>query len=545
MRRSKRFPALVVVLAMALVGAACGDDDDGGGGAQDTTAPAATSAPGGTGGGATTTAPAPDDVDPDGVLRTYSDLASQGGHLFDGTKVGIASMTAPHALVLGTLFRVNVDGSWEPELAESAEIVDPNTVRVVLREGVQFSDGTPYDAEAFKFNVERNRDAKHVNLSTELQEIENVTVENPTTATIHLKTPIAGAVYDRLPYVDFMFNSPTAIRAGQDVSTQPVGAGPFLLTARETGRIYRYEKNPNYWNADNIRLAGVEIIHAEPGQGPINAIQAGDVDVSGSAFSYEQSKAIAGSGWEIETSVTDNIMLWGQWCKSRPPFEDVRVRQAINYAIDRDAINQAVYDGNGEPMWGFFASESPLHDESLDGFYAYDPEKAKQLLAEAGQTDLTFDSFFTPGASQRAVEIIQAQLAEIGVTLNPKPLLSSQDFFPDATGAPINIFQLERTGIQKVARTLVPGSVGNICNWNDPELNELVNQIKALDPESSDAVSLWADLQRNTLEKAASLFVNFGVRAWAYNPDRVGDPNFLLNFQGRPEYDFYRMYIKA
>src|SRR5690606_399465 len=114
--------------------------------------------------------------------------------LFDGTKVGIASMTAPHALGLGTVFRVNVDGSWEPELAESAEIVDPNTVRVVLREGVQFSDGTPYDAEAFKSNVERNRDAKHVNLSTELQEIENVTVENPTTATIHLKTPIAGAV---------------------------------------------------------------------------------------------------------------------------------------------------------------------------------------------------------------------------------------------------------------------------------------------------------------------------------------------------------------
>ena len=166
------------------------------------------------------------------------------------------------------------------------------------------------------------------------------------------------------------------------------------------------------------------------------------------------------------------------------------------------------------------------------------------LLAEAGVPNLTFDMFFTPGVSDAAAEIVQKQWADIGVKVNIKPLTTSSDFFPDAKGAPINFFPLERTGIQKVARVLVPGSVGNICNWDDADLNALVAKIKAVAPDSKEAVQYWADLQKLVLDKAMNLFGIFGVRAKAYLNNRVGNPSFMVNFQGRPTVDYYNVYIK-
>jgi len=537
-RRGARL--LAVVTAVAMMAMACGDDD--GSGAQQS-APPTSSAGTATSLASTTTAVA-NDVDPEGVLRLNMDLVSNGGPDLDPTKIRVSPFTAIQLVVYDSLFRVELDGTFTPSLATSAEVVDPQTITVELREGLTFTDGTPLDAAAAEFSIERNRDAENVTLSAELQEIEDVTVDGPLTFTIHLKTPIAGAVYDRLPYGDFALVSPTAVRNGVDLSTNPVGAGPFMLDALEPGRRYAYVKNPDYWDADNIRLAGVEFLHIEPGQAVVNAIQSGAIDlVAEHHFSYEQSKAIGASGWQVDTEVTDNIFLWGHACKSRPPFDDVRVRQALNYAIDRDAINAAVYDGKGEPMWGFFSSSSPYYNPDLEGYYDYDPARARQLLSEAGQPNLTFDAFYTAGSTQRAAEIMQAQMAEAGITMNLLPLTNTSDFYPDPK-APIWITILERSGIQKVARVLVPGSIGNICTWNDPDLNALVAEIKAVQPEDPRAAQLWADLQELALERAMNLFTVFGVRATAYDPDRVGNPRFLLNFQGKPFVDFYDVYVK-
>ena len=143
--------------------------------------------------------------------------------------------------------------------------------------------------------------------------------------------------------------------------------------------------------------------------------------------------------------------------------------------------------------------------------------------------------FFTPGGSDRAAEVVQAQWAEIGVTVNLKPLTTTADFFPDAKGAPMNFFPLERAGIQKVARNLVPGSVGNVCNWDDPGSTRRSTGCGGPSPARPRRRTAWNDVQEQAMATAANVFGLFGVRAKVCNPDRVGDASFMTHVPGTPD----------
>jgi ABC-type transport system substrate-binding protein len=301
-------------------------------------------------------------------------------------------------------------------------------------------------------------------------------------------------------------------------------------------------KNPTYFQADRIRLAGIEFVHVTPDASG-NAARSKTVDMT-TALQYSVAAGLAGSGLKVEVTTTDNVMLMGHICKSRPPFNDIRVRQAINYALDRDAMN-ALYDGKGEPMWGFFAKDSPLHNPDLDGYYKRDLVKAKALLADAGQSKLAFDVFFAPGLDgQRAGEVLQRQLAEAGVTITLKPLLVQTDFFPNATGAPMNFFPLNRSGLNKVTRVYVPGSYGNVCTWDDPELNRLVIALQAVQENSPEGIKLWKELQAYAMKSAVTIFGIFGVQANAWDDAKIGDVNFFFPASYIIP-DFYRMYVKG
>ena len=196
-------------------------------------------------------------------------------------------------------------------------------------------------------------------------------------------------------------------------------------------------------------------------------------------------------------------------------------------------------------MWGWWLEGHPLADPDLKDYFAYDPERARQLLAEAGQSDLTFDMFFTPGVGDRPSEVVQAQWAEIGVTVNIKPLTSPAEFFPDAPGGPMYFFPLERAGIQKVARNLVPGSVGNVCNWDDPELTAAVNAGRGAEPGSPEEAEAWQQISQVSFETAANVFGLFGVSVRVWNPSTIGDASWMTTFQGRPTINFYKVYIKG
>jgi hypothetical protein len=91
---------------------------------------------------------------------------------------------------------------------------------------------------------------------------------------------------------------------------------------------------------------------------------------------------------------------------------------------------------------------------------------------------------------------------------------------------------------------VVPGSVGNVCNWDDPELNEAVNAVRVAEPGSQEAIDGWVAVQEPVFETAANLFGLFGVRAEVFNPAHVGNATLMPNFQGRPTINYYDAYIK-
>ncbi|MGD9797318.1 MAG: ABC transporter substrate-binding protein [Acidimicrobiia bacterium] len=511
---------IAALLALALVAAACGgDDDDTDDGAVDAAA----------------------DIDPAGVLRLGADLTLPQSGQFDPISVDVLLSTT-HEFLYGTLYRMTPEGEAEPDLAEEVTIVDSSTLTVELRDGLTFTDDTPLDAEALKFSWERAlQQSKAGGLEAEFREIESLTVTSPLVLTVKLKQPIAGAFFRLLRLAETSPVSPTAVRAGVDFNKTPVGAGPFKLVSYQPGVATRFEKNPDYWNADAIKIAGIEYVNVTA-QALTNAVRSSTIDFA-SLNAVQARELQQVPGYAIENEPSNDINLLGFWCKSKPPFDNLKVRQAINYGNDKDEINVAAYDGKGEEMAGFHSSVSPFYNEDLKGYYEYDPDKAKELLAEAGVPNLAFDMFFQPGDGQIATEVMQAQLARIGVKVTLKALANVTDFFPNATGAPIFVAPLPRSGIQKVTRLLVPGSFGNVCNWDDPELTGMARRLQGIDETSAEGVELWHKLSENLMENALHLLGVWGTSGYTYNEGRLGGIE-LYDGRSSRTLDIQKVFVK-
>lgn len=535
--RSRWFRLLVALLALSLLAGACGGGDDDEGGA------------GGTGGGGDTEAA----VDENGVLRL-------GGVLNPNTSTttyDLVKLPSPasdlHQLVFDTLLRAQLDGTMEPGLASGAEVVDPSTIEVTIRDGLTFSDGSPLTAEDVRFSILRNRDSRNGGaFAAEMQEITDVTVEGQV-VTIKLKSPVAGIFYQLLGRGETMVMSKKAVESGADQTSKPVSGGPYLIESLEVENKLVLKKNPNHFEADKVRIATVEVTHVsiQDPQALVNGLRSKTFDaapVGGGQLLPEQVPTLEQAGMEVRTGVSPSTLLWGQLCKRDEPFDDVKVRQALNYALDRDALNEVIYGGESEPMWGFWPSGHAFHNKDLDGYYERDVAKAKRLLKEAGYEDgFTMPVANIAGITQTANELIKEQWAEIGVEVEIVPTNDIvKDFFTD-NKMKMFFFPLQRSGLDKVTRNLVLGSIGNVCNWDDPRLNRLVTELRAV-PQSGDseeAVRLWHELEELTVTEAMNVFGVFGTTNNVWNPDRLGDVDFVPNFQGVPYLDVRNAYVKA
>ena len=485
-----------------------------------------------------------------GVLRIPYDLTSFGGARWDPTTPTNPDIWYAQRWIYDTLMRQNADGSYSPGLAKSATATDPQTIVVELKPGIKFSDGTPLDADAVKFSIERTIAAKNVGaVRAELNEVESITVDSPTQVTIKLKTPIAGQFYNLLAQGETYIVSPTAVQSGTSLDEKPVGAGPFLLDSYTPEGKAVFKKNPTYFEKDKIKLKGVEMIQTTASGIDPQAVNNSLLDGITNAAQLQGltgSEVLTNGGLKLDVKASDTTAIYAALCKNKPPFDNLKVRQAINYAVDRDQINQLLYQGTSQPMWADWTAQSAYFNKKLDGYYKYNPKKAKKLLKEAGVENLTYDLYSNSTQdTTRLGDIMKEQMAEAGITVNLVNTTNIvQDFFTDAK-APSALIPLRRAGLDKVSRNLTLGSIGDTCQYDDAKLNAYIAKLKELGAGSKEYTKTWQDMDEYIVKNALHQFLIWSPAVNVYNPDEVTKVAYVPDVLGQLRFDAFKTQVKS
>ncbi|PWA09257.1 ABC transporter substrate-binding protein [Pueribacillus theae] len=345
------------------------------------------------------------------VIGYYSDASS-----FDPLRASSGGDEALLYFIYDTLINYGPGFEPEPGLAESWEMQDEKTWVLKLREGVTFHDGTEFNAEAVKFNIERaNSDASN---KADLNMIESVEAVDTHTVALHLSEPNAGLPQALMTAAGMMV-SPAAVQEhGDDYALHPAGTGPFKLADRNPNNELRFEKFSEYWQKGKPYLDSVTVKVMKEGT-MINALKSGEIHVAAPISATNMGDLENAAGVKVDASASLNF----QYIfinTSLAPMDDAKVRQAMHYAIDREQLVQAIQFGQGEPAYGPFPKEHPAFTEEI--ITPYDKEKAKQLLEESGVESPVLDLLVKPDAFDvRIGEAVKAQLEEVGFQVNLHP----------------------------------------------------------------------------------------------------------------------------
>ncbi|MEM9576997.1 MAG: ABC transporter substrate-binding protein [Pseudomonadota bacterium] len=311
------------------------------------------------------------------------------------------------------LTRFMADGSVVPGLAESWEISDDGlTYTFTLREGVTFHDGTSMDAEDVKFSLDRILAEDSANAQKALYSaISNVEVVDPATVRLTLSEPNGNMLFN-LAWGDAVIVAPESI---ENIKQQPIGTGAFKFAEWVQSDRIELVRNDAYWGTPAVLEAATFKFISDP-TAAFAALMAEDIDYFSNfpapenlpQFEADPRFQVLVGSTEGETILSTNNKM--------PPFDNFLVRQALAHAIDRSAIIDGAMFGYGTPIGTHFAPHHPAYVD-LTGQSAFDPDKSRALLAQAGLADGFETTLYLPPPSyaRRGGEIIAAQLAQVGI----------------------------------------------------------------------------------------------------------------------------------
>jgi peptide/nickel transport system substrate-binding protein len=311
------------------------------------------------------------------------------------------------------LTRFTSDGSVVPHLAESWEVSEDGLVYTFrLREGVTFHDGTAFDAEDVKFSLDRARAPDSTNAQKALfAQIADVQAVDPLTVQVTLSQP-NGALPFNLAWGDAVVVAPETADGN---ATNPVGTGPFRFGQWVQGDRVELVRSDTYWGeAPPLAQATFRFI-SDP-SAAFAAVLAGDVDVfTGYPAPENLAQFEADPTFQVLVGSTEGETILAM-NNAQPPFDNPLVRQAVAHAIDRQAIIDGAMFGYGTPIGTHFAPHHPAYLD-LTAQSAHDPERARELLAEAGFPDgfATTVRLPPPAYARRGGEILASQLREVGI----------------------------------------------------------------------------------------------------------------------------------
>ncbi len=318
-----------------------------------------------------------------------------------------------YANIFEGLTRFTSTGEIIPDLAESWDISDDGlTYTFHLHDGVKFHDGTTMDAEDVKFSLDRARGEDSKNAQKALfAAISEVNVIDPLTVEIKLSEPNGNLLFN-LAWGDAVIVAPESI---EGIKTKPIGTGPFKFSDWVLGDHIDIVKNPDYWGTP-AKLDKATFKFISDPTAAFAAVMAEDVDAfpgfpapeNLAQFEADPRFQVLVGSTEGETILSTNNKM--------PPLDNVKVREAIAHAINRQEIIDGAMFGYGTPIGTHFAPHNPAYVD-LTGLSQYDPELSKKLLAEAGFPDgfTTTLKLPPPSYARRGGEIIAAQLAAVGI----------------------------------------------------------------------------------------------------------------------------------
>jgi peptide/nickel transport system substrate-binding protein len=334
------------------------------------------------------------------------------------------------------------DGSFKPGLATKWSYGPQNkTFSLTLRSGVKFSDGTPLDGDAVKQWIEHELKVPGGRAGSYLGALQRVEVPSPEQVVLHFKapTPQLELVFSQVLEMG-LIGSPKAL-SGKTLANSTAGAGPYMLDATGTvkGDHYAYVPNPNYYDKSALHFKRVVIkVIANP-SAALQALRAGQVQVAvGQPVTTLDAARKSGLQAVSPLTLLLGLGLNDREGKLAKPLGDVRVRQALNYAVDRKAVAQVVGSGHGQPIEQMAVPGDDSYDDQLANAYPYDPAKAKQLLAAAGYPKgFAIKTLASNIVGQDTlVQALAGQLAKVGVTLKPLDVKSQiSDYFTNLANA--------------------------------------------------------------------------------------------------------------
>lgn len=435
-------------------------------------------------------------------------------------------------------------------LAEAYEIEDETTISFTLREGVTFHDGAAFTSEDVAWNLEYLTDPEVGSVSRALfTVIERVETPDDRSIRFHLSQPNADLLVNLGDRGGMMVSRSEKERLGEEFGSRPSGTGPFVFAELASGAFLRMTKNPNYWRKDvdgnAVPYVDDLTIRVIPdGTTRAAALQTGDIEIAG-----VDAKDVAQMQQNPQvTMVTREGIANPSVIICNPdihPTDNPDVRRAIQWAVNPEAVNQAVYFGLYQVADGGGPSPATWAYQPVPGRPSYDPAKAKQYLENAGYADgleIQAITYSAPSVVQQT-EIYQAQLAEIGIRLNVKTA--------DVGSATVEFFEGGQTPVYSTAWSgrsapdsllrpiLANGAYYNVSKQDHPEIQDLLDRAVAT-YDTEERRALYLELNQIVLDDAVwvpHLYSN----AFAAISNRVQNPADL--YYGLSSWKFQDLWL--
>ncbi|HET7885418.1 MAG TPA: ABC transporter substrate-binding protein [Bradyrhizobium sp.] len=384
------------------------------------------------------------------------------------------------------LFDIDEKLNIVPQLALSHETsADGKAMTIKLRPGVKFHDGEPFDAEAAKFSIER-----HINMpgsfrKSELASVDHVEVVEPLTIKLVLKTPYAPLIA-QLTDRSGMMVSPKAVKEqGDKFGLHPVCAGPYKFVERVQQDRMVFERFADYWNKDNVFIDRIVFLPIVDATVRLANLKSGGLDLIERVLATDirdvqsDSRLVLATAPELGylglTINTNND-------KSKGALTNVKVRQALDLSIDREALNQVAFNGEFTPGNQWVSPSHPYYQPSSP-IRPRDVEKAKALLKEAGVSPPVSVDYMVPkGSEYEAVaQVVQSMAAEAGFDLKIR-LIEFATSFKEVQAGNFQVFQINWSGrIDPDGNSYIflhTGAPQNDGGYSNPEADKLMEDAR-------------------------------------------------------------------